>query len=556
MRKIALLSNTTVDFIAAKLRKKTDVFIPSGFNTWQMEVLNPMSELYCKEMSAIFILLYADPYEDIWQSREKAYNALEEWEHSLETIAARLPKTPVFVSSIDLVGYDRNPVRTSGILAAEIEISWIKRIQKFNNNKVYLLPVKELILEEGRKLFYDRKIWYLGNCPYSIKACALIANLIGEHLCCAFEPRKKCIALDLDGTLWGGVIGEDGINGIKLSNHKEGARYYDMQKCLLDLKNKGVMLAIISKNNREDVEKVFAEHPFMVLKAEDFVAKEINWEPKNINIMRIAEKLNIGTEAIVFLDDNPAERANMAANCPEVTVLDFSKDTSSLPELITETYRKFFKQTDLTNEDIIKTEQYQQNIKRNELKSKAASYDDYLKNLDIKVDIHLMQDEESARTVQLINKTNQFNLTTRRYTEQDISQFIEDPNSEVIVAKMKDRFGDEGLIAVIVIEYQQNTAAIIEFLMSCRVMGRKLESCILFELSKYIKNTHLGITDIKGEFIKTAKNKPVEFLYDNEHFELVAEEGKPDEIGYKKFYQTSIKTPRFDTALYKEIKAF
>ncbi len=546
MKKIALLSNVTVDLIASRLKNDIESYIPTGFNAWQQEILNPLAGIYTSGIDAVFIVLYADESEDAWGSYKEGKLLLDDWNESIKTLCEKMKSVPVFVSSLD--------IKRSAICSAsesdetvKLEAYWTGLIEEMG--EAYIFPLKDCIADVGRDSFYQRKMWYLGSCPYSLKGSKALAELMSRYCSIAFGTKKKCIAVDLDNTLWGGVAGEDGVDGITLSNHKEGARFYHLQKSLLRMKSRGVMLAVISKNNPEDVDEVFEKHPYMLLKKDDFVAMSVNWESKSSNIRSMAEGLNIGLDSFLFLDDDPVERAQMEAECPEVTVIDFPKDTSDLPQLMEEVYEGYFKSLDTTNEDLSKTEQYRQEAKRAESRKSAITLDDYLSGLEIHVDIHRMKSDEEVRVAQLIEKTNQFNLTTKRYSQSEVHELSTFEDSDVIVARMKDKFGDEGLVSVMVLKYDADTVDIDSFLMSCRVMNRGLEDVMVQKVAEWMRSEKPELKWVRGHYIKTFKNKPVEELYDDMGFTLVAD-------GDLKMYRIGIDDLQVNLAPYREIRSF
>ncbi len=533
--RVALLSNVTVDLLADQLRHDVDIYVPAGFDTWQQEILSADSGLYEYGPESIVVLLYADGHENIWDCKENGEQLIMEWVNTFETLANRLPNIPVFVSSFHMAG-DNCHYATEQRLNLYFAEFMNQQIHKLydEGKRIYALPVDDLVYDIGKKAFYSPKMWYIGSMPYSIKGLTALSELIIQYLSASKGAKKKCIAVDLDNTLWGGVIGEDGIENIQLSNSKEGRRYKDAQRLLKQMKNQGVMLAILSKNNLEDVEPVFS-HPDMLLKHEDFVAESINWDSKAGNIRQVAKDLNIGLDAFVFLDDNPAEREQMKAECPEVTVVEFPKDTSKLPEVLSQVYRQYFFRLDVTAEDAEKTAMYQAEKKRKTEFSASASPEDFLKNLHMKMDIHLMKPEELKRVVQLVNKTNQFNTTTRRYDQDQISAFNAQINADVIAVRMSDKYGDQGLVGVMIVKYAGNSAEIDTFLMSCRVMGRKAEIEIMAELKKYWLQK--SIRTISASYIRSAKNAPVCRLYDKLGFSPADNSDVEIEVGAKCDYR-------------------
>ncbi len=544
--RVAILSNVTIDMLAESVGKKLacEIYTSPGFDTWQQELFAQDSGLYAFKADALVIMLHANSYADSWANVESGENLIDDWLRAVKVFAANSGSVPVFVSSIDIsdTWNSRAIYASQKRLGVYLENYFLEKLNSLGNN-IYVLPVKDVLENIGRVNYYSSKIWYLGSMPYSLKAISEISDLITRYVAGLHGARKKCLAVDLDNTLWGGVIGEDGVNGIKLANAKEGAIYQDVQRVLKKMQNQGVMLAILSKNNISDVDAAFS-HESMILKREDFVAEIINWQPKSQNITQLAKNLNIGLDAFVFLDDNPAEREQMKAQCPEVAVVDFPRDISKLPDIVSKVYDEYFFTLNVTSEDAQKTQMYRAESKRREIFSDSGSVNDFLKKLDMKIDIHVMQPYEELRVTQLVNKTNQFNLTTRRYTQDEIHAFANNPDSEIITAHVSDKYGDQGLIAVMILEYSGENALINTFLMSCRVMGRQVECEIMSELRKFLIANKKNILRITGEYIRTAKNSPVENFYDTLKFRLVNQDQA------RKVYETGISDLPESTGLF------
>ena len=543
--RLALLSNVTVDLLADMIRKDHEVYLPAGYDTWQQEAMVPSSGLYAFRPEAVAVLIHGGACD--WADRDEGCRRIDEWGAALEVLWMGLPGVPLFVSSLDV----QVPCHFGAEMRTEsfLENYFIESVEKLHRKgaPVYILPVKDAVTDLGRKSFYSPKMWYVGSMPYSIKGLSAISDLVRRYVGVAKGMHKKCIAVDLDNTLWGGVIGEDGVEGIVLSGHKEGARYRDAQRLLKKMKDQGVMLAILSKNNREDVEPVFA-HPDMVLHHEDFVAEAINWDQKCVNIRQMASDLNIGLDAFVFLDDNPAEREQMKAACPEVAVVDFPRDSSLLPETLQKAYDEYFLSLEVTGEDAQKTAMYRAETRRKAERTAAGSVEDYLRNLEMTMIIHRMRPEEEKRVVQLVNKTNQFNVTTRRYSEEEIRKLSE--TGDVVTVHMADKYGDQGLVAVLILTYAGAEAAIDTFLMSCRVMGRNAENEILARVRGYLENK--GVKALRAACIKTAKNAPVQDLFDRLGFRLVS--GEIREVGDQKEYAASVGDLPAITGLFAKVE--
>ncbi len=514
MRNIALLSNVTTDMITAKLKKKFQVYSPGGFDAWISEVMDLSSGLYKKNADAIFILLDG---RELWdKSCGEVRSRVELWKNAVEKLGEQIDSL-LFVSTID---FRESRIRTYGERQNCFEWmnDWYLFIRQLSEkkNSIYILDILEQIMDMGRDNFYSSKMWYMGSMPYSKVGVEQVSNEITLAMETAFDSRKKAAVLDLDNTLWGGVIGEDGIDGIILSEHNEGGRFRDFQKKLLEMKDRGVVLAVNSKNNEADAETAF-RHPSMVLKKDDFVNIKANWNDKASNMKAMEEELNLTEGSFVFIDDNPMERGIVSGQCPEVTVPEFPKDTVMLPEFAESLYEKYFRVLRLTDEDRQKTHMYQREAKRKEARAKVLNLDEYIEMLEIKADIHIMKEEEAGRVHQLCSKTNQFNLTTKRYSLKEIKELAADSGTDIFTVSTADKFGDNGLVSVIITKKQGQDVVIDTFLMSCRVMGRKLEQVILSALTEYYKDS----SRLMGLYEKTDKNAPVADMYDRLGFERI-----------------------------------
>lgn len=519
-KQIAVLSNITVDMIAAKLRKEYEVYIPDGYDMWISDILNPVSGLYSCSSDAVIILLDGTEFRS-FQNTEDAESRIKLWKDAVSTLTNNFKDIPVFISTID---FRESPIKTYSerFRYTELNDQWYQFVQEIveRSKNVYVLDLLRRIMNEGRKQFYSNKMWYMGSMPYSKTGITAVVNEIQLALEAAFGSRRKIIALDLDNTLWGGVIGEDGINGIALSEHKEGARYYDFQLRLAEMQQRGVLLALNSKNNPDDAFEAIRQHPQMILREDRFVSVKINWNDKASNIREMESELNLTEGSFVFIDDNPVEREVVGGQCPEVLIPEFPQDSSDLIELAEELYVKALRPLRLTDEDMAKTQMYQTEAKRKNLQSSALNLDDYIRILEMKADIHIMLDEETERVHQLCNKTNQFNLTTKRYTLKEITDMAADADTDIFTVSSCDKFGDNGLIGVIICQREAKNIVIDTFLMSCRVMGRKLENVLIGCIADHYRGSADALI---GSYIPTKKNVPVLQKYDELGFELTGE---------------------------------
>lgn len=544
-KRVALLSNVMVDLIAGKLRKKYDFYLPEGYDTWVQETINPAAELYGEKLDAVIVLLDGTEARS-WKTVEEGAERIDLWKQALAALISNISTIPIFVSTIDL---RKNRIKSLSERSCkyELENDWYQYVQGLveNKNNVYLFDLVDTISEIGRKQFYSNKMWYMSSMPYSRDGLNAVGQEIDRVLNSAFSTRKKIIALDLDNTLWGGVIGEDGVEGIELSDHKEGQRYFDFQRQFLEMKNRGIVLGIVSKNNEDDAEAAIRNHPAMLLRDDEFVSRKINWENKAVNLKAMEGELNLTEGGFIFIDDNPVERETVKGECPDMLVPDFPTDTAELLDFAEGIWFDYCRPLRVLGEDLKKTQMYQNEVKRKQEMSESLNLDDYIAKFEMVADIHRMRDSELERVVQLINKTNQFNVTTKRYTQAEVEEIAASPDNVIYVVYSSDKYGDSGLISVIILVWSNVEVRIDTFLMSCRVMGRKLEDVILNELvAKFQKK-------MIGEFIPTAKNAPVRELFDRLGFALVSDaEGHKvyelDGTGYQKKEFSSYKDIRFE----------
>ena len=357
--------------------------------------------------------------------------------------------------------------------------------------------------------------------------------------------RKKCLILDLDNTLWGGILGEDGIKGIQIGDDYPGKAFHFWQEALYYLAKSGVILAVCSKNNEKDVFEAWEKNPFMVLRKEAFSAYRINWRDKASNIKELAEELNIGLDSLVFVDDNPSERELIKQMLPMVSVPDFPKQPYMLPDFFKQLVNDYFKVYDVTDEDRSKTEQYKANAMRKQEREKYADLKDYIRSLKIEIQIESMDAFNQSRIAQMTQKTNQFNLTTHRYTESDLSGFIKE-GWQIFALRAKDRFGDNGITGTIMLKPCESCYEIDTFLLSCRILGKGIESAFLLSVLNELR--HEGIRGIKSSFIPTAKNAQTATFYEQLGFVLE----RVDESG-NKYYHINLDEDRVVEPYYKII---
>ncbi|MGI0528412.1 HAD-IIIC family phosphatase [Treponema socranskii] len=329
--------------------------------------------------------------------------------------------------------------------------------------------------------------------------------------------RKKGVVLDLDNTLWGGVLGEDGVEGIKIGGDYPGKAFLYFQKALLALSESGVILTVCSKNNESDVKECWAKNPYNIINEKYISSYRINWTNKADNIKQIASELNIGLDTFVFVDDNPAERELVKQILPMVEVPDFPEQPYNLPLFVDELTEKYFKVYALTDEDKKKNEEYKANAKRSKEQLKFTDMDSFIRSLEIKMIIQAANKMNVSRIAQMTQKTNQFNMTTRRYSESDLNTMISN-GAKIWCLSVADKFGDSGITGTIIVKNRE----IDEFLLSCRILGKGIEKEFLAQILEKLKRA--DVIELQAVYIPTSKNTQVKEFYENNGFTLVVEE--------------------------------
>ncbi len=344
------------------------------------------------------------------------------------------------------------------------------------------------------KLSHDFRLWW---------------QRVEDEIC---MRRKKCLVLDLDNTLWGGVLGEDGIDGIKLGGDYPGKAFSYWQNALLQLEHNGVILAACSKNNIDDVVEAWQHNPNMVLKQEHFSALRINWQDKATNLRELADELNIGLDSMVFIDDNPAERELVHQTLPQVTVPDFPEKPYQLMPFYKQLVEKYFRIYAVTSEDRSKTEQYRANAQRKADQARFPDMESYLYSLDMEMDIMPADEHNLPRIAQMTQKTNQFNLTTRRYSEAEVQQRL-DEGWRIYCMTVRDRFGDNGITATVFLEPLDDlTVSVDTLLLSCRILGRGIEDAFFKTVLNLLRLD--GYRKVVAQYLPTVKNVQTADFYD------------------------------------------
>ena len=417
-----------------------------------------------------------------------------------------------------------------------------KKILNFNervekkcfHSQIQIFDIQSISNYIGLDNFYDDEKHFLAKTLYSEYALNLVSKELTKKIYASENIRKKCLVLDLDNTLWGGVLGEEGPYSIKLGNSFEGEKFTRFHKYIKNLSNKGIILAILSKNNLDDVKECFKKNPNMILKFEDFASYRINWIEKYINIDEISSELNIGKDAMVFFDDSKFERDQMIKMNPEINVIDVPNDVSNYIKSIDET--AFFLSQKTLDEDLKKKKQYQILSKFNSSKAKFRDTNSFLKSLKMKLSFSKINKKNFDRCVQMSVKTNQFNLTNLRFTETSLKNYLKKNNTISLVGSLKDKFGNHGTTCMAIARTSKNKFIIDSFLLSCRIFGRKVENVLLDELIKKVKSQTMIV---QGVYNKSKKNKEFANFFIENGFEKKTNknfEKKIKKYKYKKNY--------------------
>jgi FkbH-like protein len=385
---------------------------------------------------------------------------------------------------------------------------------------LHLCDMEFLAHRHGGLRSRDERAWFESKQPCSsallVEFAREAAHLIGSLR----KAPKKVLVLDLDNTLWGGVVADDGLSGIELGDTSpRGEAFKAFQKYILALKQRGVLLAVASKNDHARATEVFEKHPEMLLRMEDIVSFKANWEPKSDNIRQMATELNLGLDSFVFVDDNPAEIEIVRQFVPEVTTILLGPDASNHVAQLQDC--RLFEVRTLTAEDAERTKQYRSEVQRLELKSSVTDMGAYLESLEMEAALCEFTPVDAPRLAQLINKSNQFNLTTRRRTEADLQALMANPDYVGFSARLKDRFGDHGLISIVIGHRTDGALKIDTWLMSCRVLQRQVEDEVLNELARLAVGR--GCARLEGVYLPTAKNEMVRDFFTRMGFTLTVE---------------------------------
>lgn len=510
--KLGLVSNATTKLIApslsaSALRYGVDLrIVEADFNQVMQAATEPDSKVINSEPNAILLALDYRAYEDLqFGIKGSAENAVAHFNALRAAFRVRYKGTLIFQTVAC------PPEQLFGSLDAKLELTQRGRIQRFNQGMAETLrqspdvmfDVSGLAQNLGAQNWFNAVQWHLAKLPFAQKYVPIYADYCARIVGALVGKSRKCLVLDLDNTVWGGVIGDDGLNGIVLGQGSaEGEAFLAVQKMALDLRDRGIMLAISSKNDERVARSAFAEHPEMLLREEHISVFQANWTDKASNLEAVAKALNIGLDSLVFVDDNPAERSQVRQALPQVAVPELGDDPALYPHYVMGA--GYFESVAFLDEDRQRAAQYKANAMRASLQSQARDLNSYLKSLNMVMTIGPFDEASRSRITQLINKSNQFNLTTLRYTEADIEQLS--GNSDVLTfqVRLADSYGDNGMISVIIARKNDAVWTVDSWLMSCRVLGRGVEQAVLNELAGRI--LQLGGKELIGVYRPSGRN--------------------------------------------------
>ena len=547
---LAILGNCATQHLAKAIKgyayeeKIALTVFDADYNQIDAQVMDDSSELY--QMTPDFTLFWLCTeklYEAFCQSTNRSDFANQIIMY-LEGYWNRVNQQ--YKTTILQFNFTQIDDRIFGNYGNKTQDSFLFQIRKLNYllmekctqyKNVFIIDIEYLQQIYGEDGIKENKMYYIAKIPLSTKILPEVAKQTIDVIKAMKGKMKKCVILDLDNTLWGGVIGDDGLENIQIGELGLGHAFSEFQMWLKELQKRGIILAVCSKNEEVVAKEPFLHHPEMVLHMEDIAMFVANWEDKASNIKKIQDTLNIGMDSIVFFDDNPFERNLVKSMIPDITVPDLPEDPSQYLEYVK--LLNLFETAAYSETDKNRTKQYQEEIGRVNLQKQFSSYSEYLESLEMVAEAKPFDKFHFSRIAQLTQRSNQFNLRTVRYTEQEIEQLAKEKEHLTLYFTLKDKFGDYGLISVVVLDKQpENTLFISEWLMSCRVLKRGMEEFILDEIIRTAEEN--GFKKVIGEYIRTPKNNMVSELYKKMGFHEVEKDRYEVNVTEYEKHKTSI----------------
>ncbi len=531
---IALLGNCTTDYLGRYLREQCEAYglsaeiYDSPFNQYNQEVLSGQSGLYAGKPELIILFLEGELLFPGWYEFRTLQKSGGEKEELISEAAGRISDVVHAIGSHTgakiIINNFRVPYHSPlGILDGKSAPGLKQMVSELNSRleklagsgeNTYIFDYNGLCAYYGHMRALDKRLLYSASSPLSLRFSQLLAAEYLRYILPLKSKNKKCLVLDLDNTLWGGVAGEDGISGVRLDLTGPGRSFYDFQREILNLYGRGILLAVNSKNNPEDALEIMENHPYMLLRAKHFSALRINWQDKAVNMAEIAEELNIGLDSLVFFDDSPLERENIRLSLPCVRVADVPEDSAKFAGVLRDLAD--FESLAITKEDICRNELIGSNKKREDIRTQFKEPGAYLESLGTRISVGYANPFTFPRIVQLLHKTNQFNMTANRYQQPEIAKMADSGHFTVLSCSASDRFGELGLIGVLIAAVEKDAAMIGSYLLSCRALGRNIEYAFLYTAVTMLRRR--GITRIRARYIRTGRNNANEDFYKNAGF--------------------------------------
>lgn len=539
---IALLANFTTEYIMDALqdvcRKSAiePVIYNSPFRQYNQDILNIESDLYAQKPEVILLMLEGRLLFPEWFDFKTLQEDKEKKEALVRKVFEQITKLIDIIhsntDSIIILNNFQLPYHSPlGILDGK-HVPGLKQmiatlnmqLDNWSNDKNYLhiFDYNGLCAQLGIIKAIDRRLYYSTGNPMSFPLIQQLAQEYMRYILPLLSRNRKCLVLDLDNTLWGGIAAEEGLSGIKLDLSGPGRCFYDFQKEILNLYNKGIILAINSKNNRDEILDIMENHPYMLLKPAYFSCIKINWRDKASNMIEIANEINIGMDSLVFFDDSPVERGCIKALLPDVKVVDVPADTSRYADALESLAD--FETLGITAEDLKRNESYESGKKRKQYLEQIKNLDEYLAGLETRISVEYANSFNIPRIAQLFQKTNQFNMTTIRCRQQDIEEMAASCDHLVFSCSTADKFEDCGIIGACTVLLENGDAMIESFLLSCRALGRNIEYAFLAAVVKTLRENN--VRTIFSRFVKTDRNKVNESFYIDAGFSRISSDSE------------------------------
>lgn len=541
--RVALLSSFSIEFIHDFLAGwgvldgfQVEIY-QAGFSQFRQEMLAPDSGLYRFDPQVVVLAVegpqwMADVYQrGIVLGPAEMENACAAGLANVQELVATFRSRSAATLIVHNVDPPARPVL--GILDGRTGTGIKEIVNRFNiglldlarrHDGVFIADYAGLVADLGRERWYDLRMAHYAKAPVAQEGLSRLARYYVRYLRARAGRNLKCIVVDLDNTLWGGIVGEDGVAGIQLGPNYPGSAFVEFQQVLKELRARGVLLAVASKNNPADVQEVFDKNPNMVLAPADFACMQVGWQPKSESLKTIAQTLNIGLEHMAFVDDNPAEQVQVRQSLPAVTVIDLPEAPERYAEALLNA--GLFDSLSFSEEDRRRTDLYRQRAGAQQLQQATGSLDDYYRDLQMRTTVATVDAVSLARTAQLTQKTNQFNVTTIRYSEAEVQSRVDQADWIVRTVQVVDRFGDNGIVGIMMAQEETDQLRIDTFLLSCRVIGRTVETGMLSALCEEARRR--GLKRLRGRIAATSKNQPARDLFSRHGFTLVGGQADAD----------------------------